>query len=40
MRLASGGIIPPNEWHHSPKLRDDRRKTVAELLLNNNIEVP
>ena len=33
MILASKGIIPPKEWYHDPKLKNNDNKTVALLLI-------
>lgn len=36
MFMASRGYIPPNEWHHDPKLRSKSNLTVAHLISLNN----
>ena len=32
MTLAAAGIIPPKEWHHDPKLKNNGGYTVADIL--------
>lgn len=36
MLLADKGIIPPNEWHHSPELVNKVGETVALKLIKSN----
>ena len=40
MRLVWKGIIPPKEWHHSPKLKNVNGWTVAIMLTKKNMKVP
>lgn len=39
MFMASRGCIPPNEWHHDPKLRSKSNLTVAHLICLNNPDI-
>lgn len=32
MELASEYVVPPEEWHHDPELKNDYGTTVADLL--------
>ena len=32
MLLASKGIIPPQEWHHNPNIKNKKGKTVEDYL--------
>lgn len=40
MILASNGIIPPKEWHHSPELKNSAGWTVAMFLGRKGIIPP
>lgn len=40
MILADSKIISPNNWYHSPTLKDDLGRTVAMFLAWNSIIPP
>ena len=40
MLLAENGIIPPKEWYHEPKLKNQFGNTVAMLLAWKGIASP
>ena len=40
MILAKNYIIPSKDWYHNPALENDRRDTVAIILINNGILPP
>lgn len=40
MSLAKKGIVPPEEWHHSPELKSSNGITVSMYLIKNKIIPP
>ena len=37
MLLAFKGIIPPQEWHHDPNIKNKKKKTVEDYLKKKGI---